>query len=150
MKKLFLTLITALILLPTFAQKSDLSILYVGINPEKHPEEIKSRFWSNKLVNAEKRLRWADFEHFLKKHFSEVGMVHNEEYKESMSDNYDVTIFDALPKPIKKAERGQKPDGTYFYNYAEYLTKDFSAACVTIALNSSQIGEGYKNKFDYC
>ncbi len=150
MKKIILTLLTILLVLPIFAQKSDLSILYVGINPEKHPEEIRSRYWSNEKVNAEKRLRWAEFEQFLNKHFNNVGMVHNTEYKEPMSDSYDVTIFDAVPNKLKKAERGQKEDGSYYYHPAEYLSRDFSAACITIALNSSQIGEGYKNKFDYC
>ncbi len=148
MRKLLLIAIVTLFTFSAHAEKSKLSVLYVGINPDKQDGPIKG--YGSKEIKAEKLLRWADFKQFLNKHFEKVGMVHSTDYKQSMSDNYDVTVFDGRPKPIKEAVRDRKPDGTYIYEPAEFLTEGYSSATLSISQQSRNLGESLKTKFDWC
>ena len=41
------------------------------------------------------------FEKLLKYYFKQVTVVHANDYTVDMSDNYDVTIMDGVPRPIE-------------------------------------------------
>jgi hypothetical protein len=84
--------------------QSDLRVLYLGPDPEQQPnirEFIPNRARAAQLVKS----RAAEFRALLEAHFKTVAVVTPDTYKEPMSDNYDVTIFDATPLPIGEQKR---------------------------------------------
>lgn len=150
MKKVLLIFSITLIAISVFAQKSDLRVLYVGIDPASPQQPVKS---SRELPQQfeTKLLRWDDFKSFLSKEFKTFKQIDRLEYNAGMSDDYDVTIFDARPKPIK--EKIFEPDGkggVKRYEPAVYVPLDFSAAALTICQLSSNLGEPIGTKLDWC
>ena len=143
-------LIVTLFTLSVYAEKSKVSVLYVGWNPD-HPEQHMKKGYASKEAFAEKKYRWADFEQFLNKHFKNVKMVHHWDYNAKMSDGYDVTIFDAMPKAIKDRVIERDADGNYTkFEYEHYIPEDFSAAAVTLSQMSERTRFSVKHKFDWC
>jgi len=150
MKKVFLIFSIALFAFSVFAQKSDLRVLYVGFDPVSLEQPKKGRFETSKQHDV-KLLRWDDFKLFLSKEFKAFKQIDRLSYNAKMSDNYDVTIFDALPKPLKARVFEMNPDGSVKkYSPAVYLPEDFSAAALTISTVSSGLGEPIGTKLDWC
>ncbi len=132
-----------------YAEKSKISILYVGWNPGHKVQTMKRKF-ETKEAFAERKFRWADFEQFLNNHFFKVKMVHHLDYVANMSDQYDVTIFDAMPKLIKPMVTEIDSKGRHIKHQPQYIPEDFSAAAITISTNSEKVRWSLKNKLDWC
>lgn len=149
MKKVLLIFTLALVTVSVFAQKSDLRVLYVGIDPASPQKAVKGR---NELpTQFETRLlRWNEFKSFLAQEFKVFKQLDRLEYNAAMSDDYDVTIFDARPKVLK--ERIWESDGkggVKRYEPAAYLPDKFSAAALSINQLSSNLGEAIGTKLDW-
>lgn len=127
------------------ADKSDLKILYVGDNPDKASLDYdeQSRPNAEEILNR-KKMRPKMFSDFLKKHFEKVDVIVGEDYKESLSNNYDVTIFDARPKVLEEAVMREN-----YYAPAKYLSEEFDNAAILISEVSAEIGQGINSKIDW-
>lgn len=106
--KVAIILLTFLLLAGACRQQADdgkqpLKVLFVGNDPAK---EIPVQNFINGAGIAEKRYaedmktRMPAFMEFLKQHFTRVDGVDVSDYKEEMTGDYDVVIFDAVPKPL--------------------------------------------------
>jgi hypothetical protein len=144
-------LLSAAIQVAPAAEPLPLKVLFVGIDPATVTLTDVQR--SNALAGrgAElNKVRTAQFDQFLRQHFTTVKVVHGAAYKESMSDGYDVTIFDALPPPIRPASRpaegSRQPTSR---NRAQYLSEDFSGAAILIAEVSPGVSEPLEYKMDW-
>ena len=130
------------------APKSELKVLFVGHNPDA-PQIM----FANMAVERTKQLykeRTPAFEAFLNSRFEHVTVVYGEQYTISMSDDVDVTIFDARPKPITASKREVDPEtGEMDYQPASYLPLSFDRPALLIAENSPQIGEALGLKLDW-
>jgi len=132
-------------------EKSDLRVLYVGVNPETAQ---LSNMESSFQINADrllefKKARTPSFERFLSRHFSVVDVVFADEYTEPASDGYDVTIFGDDTTPIKEAVREQNEDGSWLYEPAVYLTADFDRAAILIDTMSPRASAAHEYKMDW-
>ena len=132
-------------------EKSDLRVLYVGVNPEAaklSDMESTFQFDPDRLLDF-KKARTPGFERFLSQHFSVVDVVYADEYTEAASDGYDVTIFGDDIAPIKEAVREQNEDGTWLYEPAVYLTAEFDRAAILIDTMSPRVGLPHEYKMDW-
>lgn len=86
--------------------------------------------------------RFNSFKSFLQSKFKKVKCIDASEYDYTMSDTWDVTIFDGLPKPINNVEKGSRTT-------AEYLPQDFSRPVLCIANASEDIGRSVGSKNDW-
>lgn len=146
MKRILIAIVAIILILPLHAQeikKSKLKVLYVAQNPEL-PDGYG--FGGNrKLWQSLKKDRPQDFYQFFQKYFKTVAMVYGEEYKEEMSDKYDVTVIDALipqkdGKKLKIWNMHQSPD---------YLSEDYDDPTVFIAGVGGAILWNKKTKIDW-
>ena len=110
------------------AEKSDLKVLYVGLSSKTatqqrlgYGDDERGRRWLSL-----RKSRTADFKEFLSKQFVKVDVVYSDDYIESMSANYQVTVFGDLPKAVKETVlKDDKTTGKRIYQPAEYLSADF-------------------------
>ena len=72
-------------------KKSNLKILYVGGSPDINT--ISEKIDSLTVTQSVTR-RMASFEKMLKQYFKQVMVIRAEDYRASLSDDYDVTIMD--------------------------------------------------------
>lgn len=85
------------------SNKQPLKVLFVGNDPGK---ALPPRNFSNGAGIAEDRYeedmkcRMPSFEKLLSQYFSKVKTVDARDYREEMTRDYDVVIFDALPEPV--------------------------------------------------
>ena len=84
------------------------------------------------------------WESLLRYHFEHVTVVHAADYRPGMSDDADVTIFDARPPEREGAGRDIGS-----YHQAGYLPHDFDRPALLIAENSARIGEPLGLKLDW-
>ena len=151
MKKRFLILMIAVLGLSACSaqsnsQKSNLRILYVGGSIESSrtlfttpdPEKIKA--------SAESRMK--AFEKFLKDYFTNVTVIHADNYKQEMSNDYDVTVMDGTPKQILPSILDRERE---LFLKPGYLTEDFDRPILAIGEICEVIGSriGLKNDW-YC
>lgn len=149
----YLLILLVAVSFTSFAQveKSDLKILYVGINPENPLSKRDSMYAQNKerILDLQQK-RSPDFEAFLSAYFNTVKVVYAEEYKETMSDEYDVTIIDTyLPKLTEGGMIMNEKAGKEVYEQPTYLTEDFNHATIMIGEPSAFIGQGRQLKIDH-
>ena len=133
------------------AEKSDLRVLYVGVNPETAQlSDMESTFQidPDRLLQF-KRARTPSFERFLSQHFSVVDVVFADAYEESASNGYDVTIFGDETTPIKETVREQNEDGSWLYEPAVYLTGEFDRAAILIDTMSPLASTPHEYKMDW-
>ncbi len=133
------------------AEKSELRVLYVGVNPETaelSDMESTFQFDAGRLLEF-KKARTPGFERFLSRHFSVVDVVFADKYTESASDGYDVTIFGDDITPIKEAVREQNEDGSWLYEPAVYLSADFDRAAILIDTMSPRVSDAHEYKMDW-
>ena len=129
-------------------EKSDLRVLLVGHDPA-NPRVM---FADLAVERTEElyRERTAAFEALLNEHFESVTVVHADDYRASMSDAVDVTLFDAQPRTLVEAVREQDPEtGAWTYTPERLLPRDFSRPALMIGENSPRIGEGLGLKLDW-
>ena len=79
---------------------SELRVLFVGPNPDDVRASVSETLFMYDKAEASYARHTPAFRELLEAHFDEVGVVFGEDYTPDMSDDYDVTIFDALPKPL--------------------------------------------------
>ncbi len=126
--------------------KIDLKVLYVGGTADI--ETFGTPAVPVEVLNASVAERMESFEEFLKEYFTTVTVIKGEDYVQSLSNNYDVTVMDGLPKPVLPASS----DRSQGISYADgFLTEDFDRPMVTIGFISERIGRRIGSKNDwYC
>ena len=150
MKKLFLlcTLLMVGITMMGAVKKTKLRVLYVG--GHSNMETFGTDY--DKVENEKSIVeRTASFEQFLKEYFTTVKVVQGKDYNYKMSYDYDVTIMDGVPTPLKK--RVDVKDGQRFIKiiYAQYFPEDFDRPVMTIAELGETLGRYIGLKSDwYC
>lgn len=83
--------------------KQGLKVLYVGFNPDR---ELPPRNFTHGAGIAESRYekdmreRMPAFEKLLKQYFVKVQTVDARDYEESMTEEFDVIVFDGVPEPV--------------------------------------------------
>ena len=138
-----LVLTAVLAAAPAGLQETDgLRILLVGHDPVA--PKIPYPDLADERTEALYRERTAAFEALLRYHFEEVRVVHGPDYRVEMSDEVDVTVFDALPKAL--TPRGGQAEG---YRPATYLPESFNRPALMIAQSSPRIGESLGLKLDW-
>ena len=146
-----LILSTALVLAAQSADthfEDDLRVLFVGQDPAAPQIGYADAEKARTLPLL--RERTGAWEALLRYHFKNVTVVYGADYEASMSDAVDVTIFDALPKPLVEAVREQDPDtGEWSYEPPVYLPDDFSRPALAIAHHTPRIGEALGTKLDW-
>lgn len=150
MKKLFLlcTLLMVGITMMGAVKKTKLRVLYVGghSNLETFGTDYDKAENEKSIVE-----RTVSFEQFLKEYFTTVKVVQGKDYNYKMSYDYDVTIMDGVPTPLK--ERVDVKDGQRFIKiiYAQYFPEDFDRPVITIAELGETLGRYIGLKSDwYC
>lgn len=127
-------------------KKSDIKVLYVGGTPEF--ETMLRNDYTAEELDSSVRARMASFEAFLKTYFSSVTVIHANDYTQQLSDKYDVTVMDGVPKPVVS---GYQDRAKGIYLSEGYLTEDFDRPIVTIGFISDKIGRRIGTKNDwYC
>ncbi len=155
-RKIIILLLLFIIVHKIQAQKKqDISVLFVGNDPniELSEAQKKNMAWvSSERYQKEIKTRMSAFVNYLENYFTEVKAVDVSKYFAAMSNNYDVTIFDEVPKPIKKTVREQNPKtGKWKYEPDEYVPKGFNRPSVFIGHTAAQIGRPIGSKLDwYC
>ena len=83
--------------------KQPVSVLYVGGSPEL--DVVGGVEVDSATLARSAQARMASFAKFLKSRFRKVKVIDAKEYLPSMSDAYDVTVFDGRPRPIRPEVR---------------------------------------------
>ncbi len=117
-----------------------LRVLYVGQNPDT----VEGYTYGGKpeYIGELKKTRSADYMAFLDQHF-DATLVYGEDFKPEMSDDFDVTLIDALPMELDGQDMAE---GTRF-EYAgpfmgwNWLPEDFDAPTIFIAGTISNIAD---------
>ncbi len=143
-----------------FCQKNnkwkDVSVLYVGYSPDNElpPNSLRAGGGlSDERYEEDMRSRMGEFKKLLTRYFNNVVTIDARDYKESISAEYDVTIFDGLPDPISPRifEKDPETGKTIRYEPAKYLSDDFSYAAIFLAQFAPTLGEPIGTKTDwYC
>ena len=128
--------------------KSELEILFVGHDPKAPQRPFGSAFDGNDRLKQLYMERTQSFTKFLRSRFEKVRVVLAAEYRVEMSNEVDVTIFDARPKPLTKQTNRVDPK-TGQRVPASYLPRSFDRPALTIAENSPRIGEPLGLKLDW-
>lgn len=131
---------------------SPLRVLFVGSDPKNAQlDQIEREESYPGRMLALKRASTGDFERLLRRYFATVKVVYGPAYKESMSSDYDVTIFDALPPAIRPAtiKRNPKTGEVVQYFPAQYLTRRFARSAILIGQVAAEISEPLEYKMDW-
>lgn len=130
-------------------KKSSLRVLYVGGNSNYETMGVDI---DSATIAASVKERTAAFGSFLKLYFKEVKVIDAKDYKPVLSDNYDVTILDGKPIPMRPQKIFRDEKGRYIDSEeALYFPQDFDRPVITIAEIGNTIGRGIGLKTDwYC
>lgn len=128
--------------------KQKLSVLYVGGSAEI---ETMGGIKVDSLTLAKSiKARMASFEKFLKSRFRTVKVINGKDYIPALSEQYDVTLFDGRPVPIRPAIKEYDKNGQIIrYERAAYLPDDFDRPALCIANASEDIGRSIGTKCDW-
>ncbi len=128
--------------------KQNISVLYVGGSAEF--EIMGNMPVDNLALEKSVQARTRSFTKFLKSKFRTVKAIDAKEYTAEMSDQYDVTIFDGKPLPIRPEinERDEK-GRTIRFEKAAYLPDDFNRPALCIANASQDMGRSIGTKCDW-
>lgn len=126
-------------------KKSGLKILYVGGAADITDGDSLAL---QKSVDERK----AAFEKMLKHYFESVSVVDAKDYRAEMSDDYDVTVMDGVPKPITPEQRIKNERGEIVkYVPAGYLPVTFDRPMLLVGSMGEVIGRSVGTKTDwYC
>lgn len=131
-------------------KKENLKVLFVGGTSEI------SAYAQNKpapeAIEASVQKRMKAFESLLKTYFTEVTVIRSKDFREELSDNFDVTIFDGMPPERVPLYTEKDEKGNYtVYKNAGFLSEDFDNPTLMIADISDRIGRRIGLKLDwYC
>ena len=148
-KRLFSIALACAAILPMSA-KEKLNVLYVGGMPDFETSMMATP--DQAAVEKSAKMRSADFTKFLKQRFTKVTSIDASQYSPEMSANYDVTVMDGKPTPIRPLIREMDERGNIVkYALPAYLPEDFDDAIVTIGEISRAMGSNVGSKNDwYC
>lgn len=134
------------------AEKSAVKVLIVAHNPAKTYVGGYSGPQANARQEQLALTRGKEYKDLLSAYFNQVDMVHSDEYHYSMSNNYDVTILDDVPKAIDtvdmdlvrygKVKKRQRPLMT-----PRYFPENFDRAIITIGEITDDLTYGIRSKF---
>lgn len=132
---------------------SPLRILFVGYDP-RNPQlnDYEQQADNPEQLIALKRTRSMHFEHLLRRYFTTVKVVYGPAYKESLSANYDVTIFDALPPSKNNVDFKiveLRPMVIGGGSQKAYLSQEFDRAAVLLGPVAAQISVPLQYKMDW-
>lgn len=131
--------------------KTEMKILYVGYDPAK-PILRSSQFRDSNSERYEMDVvsRWPAFNIYLKRRFTNVTSVDARDYKEEMSANHDITIFDELPPLIKEAVIEKDENGLVTrYVPQVYLSEKYDHATIFIGKVAPDLGRSLGSKLDW-
>lgn len=132
-------------------RKQNLKVLYVGNRPDMPlPDYYTAQLDAGSFADYKGRM--AAFESMLKEYFTEVKAIDGRDYSEQMSEKYDVTIFDALPKPIIPPVVEKNSFGlTTKLQRGKFLSDDFDRPVVFVSHMADEMGYSFGLKLDwYC
>jgi len=117
-----------------------LKILYVGSDPLRpNPIPEAASGWPKRNHDLEPT-RMPDFKQFLGQYFKTVKLMDAKDYKPSLSNDYDVTIFDAMPPAIVPEKKILDDKGhVKKIIYAKYLPENFSKPAIFISGNGGMV-----------
>lgn len=120
-------------------KKETLKVLYVGGSADISSYAAKKPTPEEKEASVLKRMK--SFEALLKSYFTDVTVIRDQDYKESVSKSFDVTILDGTPlvRVPLYTEKDEKGNYTVYKN-AGYISEDFDSPMITIAEASDRIG----------
>lgn len=148
MKKVILSLLMACVLSLHVYAKERVKVLYVGGSPNIETIGVEGLDSAEVAKSAKERM--ADFTKFLKSHFTSVTAIDAKEYTPAMSADYDVTVFDGLPTPIRPKIVETDENGRVIrFERPQYLPLDFDRAAVCIASASEDLGRALGSKCDW-
>lgn len=129
-------------------KKTSLKVLYVGGHSdlETFGEQVDSAENAKSIA-----ARTAAWEQYLNEYFTTVKVMPAADYNYKLSNDYDVTIMDGEPQPLKP--RIDVKDGQRFVRiiYPEYFPDDFDRPVITIAELGETLGRHNGLKTDwYC
>lgn len=134
--------------------KQELKVLYVGYSPERGMPVYNARiagYASEKRFVEDVKNRMNEFRDLLARYFTEVVTVDARDYRQEMSKEVDVTVFDALPSPIMPRKDVRDESGKYLRTESEkYLSPDFDCPTVFIAHTGGILQQGLDLKIDWC
>ena len=130
--------------------KQELKVLYVGYRPDM-PIPDFGTVRRTAEQQSDYKTRMGAFQTMLEKYFTDVQTVDARDYSEEMSRKVDVTIFDALPKPVKEAvvEVDRDFGSVYFKESGVYLSEDFDSPSVFVGYVADEIGHSLGLKLDW-
>lgn len=150
MKRLIiLTLLACLTIMAQAAvKKTNLSVLYVG----GHSNMETFASYDDKEANAKSITeRMASFEQFLREYFTTVKVIDAKDYNYRLSYDYDVTVMDGEPTPLKPKEMVREGQRVTRVIYGQYFPDDFDCPVLTIAELGETVGRRLGVKTDwYC
>ena len=150
MKKLTLLSLSLLLLCTATMEaapheKSNLRILYVGGTAEF--ETTGRGNFDPEAIRESVAKRMKSFETFLNEYFTHVTVIHADDYTQDLSDRYDVTVMDGVPRVLTPdySDNFRRSRGTGLV--PGYLDQDFSRPMLTIGMMSDVLGRriGTKN-----
>ncbi len=103
------------------------SVLYVGYSPDRDlpPNGLRTAAGvSDERYEEDMHSRMGEFEGLLSEYFGKVTSIDARDYKEALSGDFDVTVFDATPKPIRPLINEKDPvtGKTIRYEAPQYLS----------------------------
>ena len=150
MKRLIiLTLLACLtIMAQATVKKTNLRVLYVG--GHSNMETFGTDY--DKEANAKSITeRMASFEQFLREYFTTVKVIDAKDYNYRLSYDYDVTVMDGEPTPLKPKEMVREGQRVTRVIYGQYFPDDFDCPVLTIAELGETVGRRLGVKTDwYC
>lgn len=132
---------------PQENEKSELRVLFVGQNPEN--PKVPFPGLATERTHELFRERTGAFDKFLNEHFESVRIVHGEDYDSGMSDEVDVTVFDALVSENKLNPPALGGIAALGYGGTQHLAPDFDRPALMISHISARLGEDMGLKLDW-
>lgn len=135
-------------------KKQDLKVLYVGYQPSKPiPENLSITAiggMSRERFKEEYKTRYPAFVNYLKATFSTVKGVDARDYRAEMSEGYDVTIFDQVPKALSERKFIKNANGQITGIIpAGYIDEEFDHATIFIGHTAPVMGRAIGLKLDW-
>ena len=155
MKRTIILILTLLVgALGAMAQKQRLSVLYVGGSSNTSLKDANGELTAKEkeMLAKSSKERFADFQQFLKAHFTTVKCINAKEWNWQMSKDYDVTIMDGRPTPLTPRTINRDENGNVLsITEAVYVPEDFDMPMFCICEASEDLGRSVGTKNDwYC
>lgn len=119
--------------------KSDIRVLIVAHNPDSLLKDGYGSPVSSRYAELAKS-RGQEYRKLLEPYFKTVETMNSSDYHYTMSNDYDVTIMDDLPKPIETVDMGEYRNGKSIIRgdqvltYNRYIPDDFDRAIIMTGL----------------